>query len=458
MRAVEFYSGLGGLHYALALAVPGAEVVTAFDINDTANDVYQHNFGRRPSQSNIDSLTAARLDRLRAELWLLSPPCQPYTRRGLQRQSADGRAASFLSLLRRLGEMQHPPTALLLENVVGFEASDTCAAMLRTLRDLGYAVLEVLASPTDLGLPYSRPRYFALATRARGAGLARHTLPFVVVRRGEGREPTVLPAREPTTRRPLADFLEADPAAELAGGVRLKLPDDIRFKATNRGSGDVQAEVGRGDAAAEDPPPSPTGAAAAAPGSGPPLAAPGSGPPLAAPGSGPPLAAPGSGPPLAAPASATCDDPFRVPDVTLLKNGWCMDVVTPSALRTCCFTKTYGQYIKGSGSVLTLASEDSVRGVMQRFPCLVPGGGGTGGDAPAPSAASLAEALRALDLRFFSPREIANLHGFPPAFAFPPAVTLRQRYALLGNSLHVGVVARLLGHLLAGAGEGGVPG
>ncbi|KAL6773938.1 hypothetical protein ACKKBG_A23125 [Auxenochlorella protothecoides x Auxenochlorella symbiontica] len=449
MRAVEFYSGLGGLHYALALAVPGAEVVTAFDINDTANDVYQHNFGRRPSQSNIDSLTAARLDRLRAELWLLSPPCQPYTRRGLQRQSADGRAASFLSLLRRLGEMQHPPTALLLENVVGFEASDTCAAMLRTLRDLGYAVLEVLASPTDLGLPYSRPRYFALATRARGAGLARHTLPFVVVRRGEGGEPTVLPAREPTTRRPLADFLEADPAAELAGGVRLKLPDDIRFKATNRGSGDVQAEVGRGDAAAEDPPPSPTGAAAAAPGSG---------PPLAAAGSGPPLAAAGSGPPLAAPASVTCDDPFRVPDVTLLKNGWCMDVVTPSALRTCCFTKTYGQYIKGSGSVLTLASEDSVRGVMQRFPCLVPGGGGTGGDAPAPSAASLAEALRALDLRFFSPREIANLHGFPPAFAFPPAVTLRQRYALLGNSLHVGVVARLLGHLFAGAGEAGAPG
>ncbi|RMZ57081.1 hypothetical protein APUTEX25_002313 [Auxenochlorella protothecoides] len=445
MRAVEFYSGLGGLHYALALAVPGAEVVTAFDINDTANDVYQHNFGRRPSQSNIDSLTAARLDRLRAELWLLSPPCQPYTRRGLQRQSADGRAASFLSLLRRLGEMQHPPTALLLENVVGFEASDTCAAMLRTLRDLGYAVLEVLASPTDLGLPYSRPRYFALATRARGAGLARHTLPFVVVRRGEGREPTVLPAREPTTRRPLADFLEADPAAELAGGVRLKLPDDIRFKATNRGSGDVQAEQ-------QDR------AALAAAGSGASLAAAGSGASLAAAGSGASLAAAGSGPPLAAPASATCDDPFRVPDVTLLKNGWCMDVVTPSALRTCCFTKTYGQYIKGSGSVLTLASEDSVRGVMQRFPCLVPGGGGRGGDAPAPSAASLAEALRALDLRFFSPREIANLHGFPPAFAFPPAVTLRQRYALLGNSLHVGVVARLLGHLLAGAGEGGVPG
>lgn len=27
-----------------------AEVVEAFDINDTANDVYQHNFGHRPYQ------------------------------------------------------------------------------------------------------------------------------------------------------------------------------------------------------------------------------------------------------------------------------------------------------------------------------------------------------------------------------------------------------------------------
>lgn len=27
-----------------------AEVVEAFEINDTANDVYQHNFGHRPFQ------------------------------------------------------------------------------------------------------------------------------------------------------------------------------------------------------------------------------------------------------------------------------------------------------------------------------------------------------------------------------------------------------------------------
>lgn len=34
-------------------------------------------------QGNIQILTAADLDKYRAHAWLLSPPCQPYTRQGL---------------------------------------------------------------------------------------------------------------------------------------------------------------------------------------------------------------------------------------------------------------------------------------------------------------------------------------------------------------------------------------
>lgn len=54
-----------------------------------------------------------------------------------------------------------------------------------------------------------------------------------------------------------------------------------------------------------------------------------------------------------------------------------------------------------------------------------------------------------LGLRFFTPREVANLHSFPEAYEFPADVTLRQRYALLGNSLSVEVVFHLLRYLLA---------
>lgn len=56
--------------------------------------------------------------------------------------------------------------------------------------------------------------------------------------------------------------------------------------------------------------------------------------------------------------------------------------------------------------------------------------------------------LLKLGLRHFTPAEIAALHTFPPSFNFPLHVTLRQRYALLGNSLSARVVGDLLLYLL----------
>lgn len=80
LKVLEFYSGIGGMRYSMMKAGVNAKVVEAFEINDIANDVYQHNFGHRPCQGNIQSLTAADLDKYQAHAWLLSPPCQPYTR------------------------------------------------------------------------------------------------------------------------------------------------------------------------------------------------------------------------------------------------------------------------------------------------------------------------------------------------------------------------------------------
>ncbi|KAG8573748.1 hypothetical protein GDO81_012531 [Engystomops pustulosus] len=56
--------------------------------------------------------------------------------------------------------------------------------------------------------------------------------------------------------------------------------------------------------------------------------------------------------------------------------------------------------------------------------------------------------LSTLKLRYFTPREIANLHGFPATFGFPEEVTTRQRYRLLGNSLNVHIVAQLIALML----------
>ena len=60
-----------------------------------------------------------------------------------------------------------------------------------------------------------------------------------------------------------------------------------------------------------------------------------------------------------------------------------------------------------------------------------------------------AERLLPLRARYFSPREISNLHGFPADFCFPESISRKKRYELLGNSLSVQVVSRMLGFLFA---------
>lgn len=70
---------------------------------------------------------------------------------------------------------------------------------------------------------------------------------------------------------------------------------------------------------------------------------------------------------------------------------------------------------------------------------------------PATGKDSLAGAWRRLRLRYFMPREVAHFHTFPDSFSFPPGMTPRQCYQLLGNSLSVAVVADLLKFLLCSA-------
>ncbi|KAJ1396513.1 S-adenosyl-L-methionine-dependent methyltransferase [Sesbania bispinosa] len=165
MRVLEFYSGIGGMRYSLMKAQVNAQVVEAFEINDIANDVYQHNFGHRPYQGNIQCLTAADLDKYGADAWLLSPPCQPYTRQGLQKDTGDARAFSFLQILELVPFLLHPPSMLFVENVVGFETSDTHAKLIEILEKTNFITQEFILSPLQFGIPYSRPRYFCLAKR-----------------------------------------------------------------------------------------------------------------------------------------------------------------------------------------------------------------------------------------------------------------------------------------------------
>ncbi|CAM9516284.1 unnamed protein product, partial [Sphacelaria rigidula] len=109
------------------------------------------------------------------------------------------------------------------------------------------------------------------------------------------------------------------------------------------------------------------------------------------------------------------------------------DVVTLRSTTTTTFTKGYGKHAGRAGPVILLSDDGTRRAsdeALGRFPDglhLGPGG---------------------RELRWFSDREMLRLHGFPETYGFPPDVTIRQRWGLVGNSVNVDVVALLLSRLL----------
>ncbi|KAK0207955.1 S-adenosyl-L-methionine-dependent methyltransferase [Desarmillaria ectypa] len=170
VQALEFYSGIGGLHCALTRShVPG-RVIRAFDWDQNACKIYSRNYGEGiVHRVDISTLTAADLGDLGVDLWLLSPACQPYTVLNPNAKgSGDPRAKSFLHLVQtalpELAPTQRP-SHILVENVAGFETSSTRQVLRTSLHGLGYSVREFLLTPLQFGIPNSRLRYYLLARR-----------------------------------------------------------------------------------------------------------------------------------------------------------------------------------------------------------------------------------------------------------------------------------------------------
>ncbi len=201
-----------------------------------------------------------------------------------------------------------------------------------------------------------------------------------------------------------------------------------------------------------------------------------------------------------------------VPQSTIGKSaGWCFDIRTAQSRTTACFTKSYASYIKGTGSVLLMLPPGAVHCPSAEASTLLStraedqavtvgskrqldsdnarcseadAAGVTATNTESSSCSNsnsesrnvpgervfdeawwprlvqshCAEGMTeqdkaAIRLRFFSPRELTRLFGFPESFRFPPAVARKKQYEMVGNSLSVVVAGRLLHFLLSGGGE-----
>ncbi|XP_071383717.1 tRNA (cytosine(38)-C(5))-methyltransferase isoform X6 [Centroberyx affinis] len=305
---------------------------------------------------------------------LMSPPCQPFTRIGLQGDIADPRTKSFLYILDLLPRLARLPHYILLENVKGFETSSARECLVKTLKDCGYTFQEIMVSPTSVGIPNSRLRYFLIAKASPGSFSFQTSSEILdgFPRPAENNAsdlPTVSEPFCPGTRQ------QEENAEESRVLYKLETTKDARRKSDQNSDLSVQQIQGflepRTEAAR-----------------------------------------------------------YLLPPKVLLRYGVLMDIVRPTCRRSVCFTKGYGHYVEGTGSVLQSCMETELESVFKGL--------------DQQSEEEKLQQLLKLKLRYFTPREIANLMGFPQSFAFPEQISTKQQYRVLGNSLNVVVVTRLI--------------
>ncbi|KAF9978489.1 tRNA (cytosine-5-)-methyltransferase [Actinomortierella ambigua] len=426
-RILEFYSGIGGMHYAFNLSGHQGQVLKAFDINTTANEVYAHNHGKKQLAQ--------------------------YTRTGNQEGSKDTRAKSFLYLMRILPEMEHPPSYLLLENVKGFEESDSRDLLVETLAKCGYEYQELLITPLQIGIPNSRMRYYCVARKTDKVGSFQHPVTgtligyiptpekdgssqdgFVDTRRqgelsGLSTSAATRAAAEASTatntttttastataeKHPASPMPDTEEDAEKSTTTKKRRTSlDTQIPVSTTTAGRQQAHKPDEDDILQDP------------------------------------VRASQVEPLAGYIEFLDQDDARmarymISDSTLLKYGRLFDIVKPSMRRSCCFTKGYHHFVESTGSILQMVEDKDTAAVYDEAMALK--GTSEEGDAKALAL------LRSLQLRYFTENEIAHLMGFPikdGRFSFPEKTTLKQRYRVLGNSINVKVVSQLIRYLLA---------
>jgi site-specific DNA-cytosine methylase len=160
-RVVEFFAGIGGL----ACAWPEAEIRAAIDINQKAALAYRRNLKHRFLIREIESLADSELQQFDASFWWLSPPCQPFSRRGQRKDIEDARTRALLRLIDAIASIR--PTAIGLENVIGFADSQAAERLLDRLDACGYQVMVRELCPSQMQWPNRRPRYYLLASLER---------------------------------------------------------------------------------------------------------------------------------------------------------------------------------------------------------------------------------------------------------------------------------------------------
>ncbi len=160
-KFIDLFAGIGGFRKGFEDA--GFKCVFTSEINPQCQQVYEANFGEKPSG---DITTINPIDIPDFDILLGGFPCQPFSISGKKMGFEDTRGTLFFDICRIIEEKK--PSVIVLENVkhlIHHDKKRTFKTILKALMNLGYNVNHKILNAKDFGLPQNRERIFIIATK-----------------------------------------------------------------------------------------------------------------------------------------------------------------------------------------------------------------------------------------------------------------------------------------------------
>lgn len=157
LKFIDLFAGLGGFHQALSSR--GAECVFASELNTDLADLYEKNFGIRPSGdiTKVDLNTISSHDILCAGF-----PCQPFSKAGDQKGLECPQWGNLFDYVVDILSLKRPRYFIIenVPNLIRHDGGKTWSIICGKLQKLGYDISFERLSPHMFGVPQKRERAF----------------------------------------------------------------------------------------------------------------------------------------------------------------------------------------------------------------------------------------------------------------------------------------------------------
>lgn len=177
IKAIDFFSGAGGLTKGLQLA--GIDVFAGVDFELSCKDTYEKNNNAIFINKSIIDITATEIKKLfkqnvsKDDYTMLAgcAPCQPYSMINTRKKQNDDRKTLLDEFRRVINGVK--PHFVLMENVSRLNIENPYfAKFIKMLEKNGYKYEYRVLNAKDYGVAQSRKRLFLIATRIKKLNLS----------------------------------------------------------------------------------------------------------------------------------------------------------------------------------------------------------------------------------------------------------------------------------------------